>query len=60
MNNTLFGFTGIQVKAIEVEKNDLTEVNDFLDEYNGNIIDIQVIGMLYGRSRFIITYKAFE
>ena len=58
--NNVFGITGIRVKAIEVDKNDLTKVNDFLEEYDGNIIDIQVIPMLYGVSRFVITYKAIE
>lgn len=58
--NNVFGITGIRVKAIEVEKNDLTKVNDFLGEYDGNIIDIQVIPMFQGFSRFVITYKAIE
>lgn len=57
MNNMLH-ITGIQVKAIEVNKNDVSEVNEFLAEYDGNIIDIQIIPMMYGISRFVITYKA--
>ena len=56
----VYGITGIQVKAIEVNQNDLTEVNDFLLEYDGNIIDIQFIPMFHGVSRCIITYKVFE
>ena len=56
----MFGYTGIHVKAIEVDKNDVTEVNEFLEEYDGNIIDIQIIPMFQGVSRFVIVYKAIE
>ena len=56
--NSMYGITGIQTKAILVDKNDLTEVNEFLDEYDGNIINIQFIPMFQGLSRCIITYKA--
>lgn len=59
MNNML-NIKGIQVKAIEVNKNDVSEVNEFLVEYDGNIIDIQIIPMMYGISRFVITYKAVD
>lgn len=58
--NNVFGITGIRVNAIEVNQNDVTKVNDFLDEYDGNIIDIQIIPMFQGFSRFVITYKAIE
>lgn len=53
----MFGYTGIQVKAIEVDKNDVREVNEFLAEYDGHIFDVQVVPMFHGVSRFIITYK---
>ena len=55
--NNVFGITGIRVKAIEVNKNDVTEVNEFLNEYDGNIIDVQIIPMFQGVSRFVIVYK---
>lgn len=58
--NNIYGITNIRVKAIEVEKNDLTKVNQFLKEHDGNIIDIQIIPMFQGFSRFIITYHEFE
>ena len=58
--NNVFGITGIQVKAIEVNQNDVTAVNDFLEEYDGNVIGVQVIPMFQGMSRFIIVYKAIE
>ena len=53
----MFGITNIRVKAIEVDKNDTTEVNDFLKEYDGEIINIQFIPMFQGFSRCIITYR---
>ena len=52
----MFGITGIRVKAIEVDKDDLTEVNKFLEEYDEKVIDIQIIQMMYGKSRFVIVY----
>lgn len=58
--NNVFGITGIRVKAIEVNKNDVKEVNEFLDEYDGYIIDVQIIPMFQGMSRFVIVYKAVE
>ena len=58
--NTLYGITGIAVKAIETCENDMDEVNSFLAEYDGNIINIQPVPMLYGWTRFVITYKARE
>lgn len=54
----LFGITNIHVKAIEVSRNEMEEVNKFLEEHDGDIIDLQVMPMLYGMSRFIIIYKA--
>ena len=43
-----------------VNKNDTSEVNAFLDEYDGNIIDIQIIPLFQGYSRWMIIYKAIE
>lgn len=53
----IYGMKNIQVKTIEVNKNDLTAVNKFLKDHDGNIIDIQIIPLLYGCSRFMIIYK---
>lgn len=58
--NNLLGIMGIALKAIECDKNDMTEVNEFLDEYDGYIIDIQIIPLMYGKERVMITYKATE
>lgn len=60
MKGSMYGITGIQVKAFMVNQNDLTEVNKFLSEYDGNIIDIQFIPMFQGCSRCIVTYKAVD
>lgn len=59
----MFGITGIQVKIIDIYKNDMsgeTDLNLFLDEYDGNIIDIRTEQMMYGVTRFAIIYKAKE
>ena len=56
----LRGITGIRTKIIEVEGANTDELNDFLEEYDGYIIDIQTVGMLYGWCKFIIIYKAVE
>ena len=58
--NNMYGITGIKVKIIEVNSRETKELDDFLAEYDGNIIDIQTVGMLYGVCKFIITYKAVE
>ena len=58
--NNMYGITGIKVKIIEVSGKETEELDNFLAEYNGNIIDIQTVGMLYGVCKFIITYKAVE
>lgn len=54
------GITGIRTKIIEVEGVNTDELNDFLEEYDGYIIDIQTVGMLHGWCKFIIIYKAVE
>lgn len=57
---SVFGTTNIRVRAIETQGTDMSEVNDFLAEYDGNIIDIQTVGMLYGVTKFIIIYRYAE
>lgn len=56
----VYGITGMKVKIILVAHDDTKKLNEFLAEYDGNIIDIQTVGMLYGVCKFIITYKAFD
>jgi hypothetical protein len=57
---SLLGTIGIRTKIIEVEGDNVREVNDFLEEYDGYIIDVQTVGMLYGWCKFVILYKAVE
>ena len=58
--NNVFGITNIRVKAFEVNKNDVTEVNEFLAEHDSNIIDIQIIPMFQGYSRWMVIYHETE
>ena len=56
----IYGITGIKVKIIEVTANLTRELDDFIEKHDGNIIDIQTIGMMYGVCKFVIVYKATE
>ena len=56
----LCGITGIRVKTFVVEPNDNFELNTFLEEYDGKIIDISVAGMTLGLCTFVVTYKVVE
>lgn len=58
--NNVFGITNIRAKAFEVNKNDTSEVNAFLEEHDGEIIDIQIIPMFQGYSRWIVVYHETE
>ena len=58
--NNIFGITGIRTRSFQVEQNDTREVNAFLKEHDGNIIDIQIVTMLCGYSRWVIIYKKVE
>ena len=55
--NNLLGTKNIRTMAIEVNQNDLTKVNQFLNEHDGQVIDIQIIPLFQGMSRFIIIYQ---
>lgn len=54
----LYGITGIQVEAIDCTKNHLEELNEFLEEHDGDILEIQTVAMLYGVTRYVVIYKA--
>ena len=59
--NSIFGITGIKVKPIytdETRPSAMNAVNDFLDEYDGNIIDIKPLDLGNGCTRYVIIYKA--
>ena len=58
--NNVFGITNIRAKAFEVNKNDVTQVNEFLAEHDGDIIDIQIIPMFQGYSRWMVIYHEIE
>lgn len=58
--NNVFGITNIRAKAFEVNKNDVAEVNEFLAEHDGDIIDIQIIPMFQGYSRWVIIFHETE
>lgn len=40
--NNLYGITGIKVKAFGLKYSDKT-LNNFLEEHDGDIIDIQIV-----------------
>lgn len=56
----MFGIKGIQVKTFDVQNKQPDEVNEFLTEYDGNIIDIRTEQLMYGVTRYIIIYRAVE
>lgn len=56
----MLGIKGIQIKTFDLKCDEINIVNDFLMEYDGSIIDIQVAQMLYGVTRYVIVYKAKE
>ena len=53
----MFGIHGIMVKVIDCKDDDVKDLNQFLDEYDGNIIDIKTVPMLYGITRYVVIYK---
>lgn len=58
--NHLYGLTGLRVRAFEIQNEDTTKVNEFLEEYDGNIVDIAAVPMALGMTKIIVTYKAVE
>lgn len=55
--NNVFGITNLQIKTFDAFQDELTEINKFLTKHNGDIVDIQTVAMLYGKTRYIIIYK---
>ena len=59
--NKMFGITGIKVKFFSCfDKKDLDELNNFLCEYDGNIIDIQYQKSDVLLDSIMVVYKAFD
>ena len=61
---SIYGITDIHVKGIIINTgngyNMMDEVNKFLEEYDGNIIDISYVGQFSGQVLVNITYKYKE
>lgn len=57
--NKMYGITGIQVKFFVLDNN-AKELNEFLQEYDGNIIDIQYQQNDFAVRQIMVVYKAFE
>ena len=55
--SNVFGITNLQIKTFDCFQDELTEVNEFLKEHNGDVVNIQTEAMLYGKTRYIITYR---
>lgn len=56
----MLGQEMIQVKVIDCFQDKVEELNDFLMEYSGNIVDIKPVQMFQGWTRYIVIYKAIE
>lgn len=61
---SIYGVTDIHVKGIIINTgngdNMMDEVNKFLEEYDGNIINISYVGQFCGQVLVNITYKYKE
>lgn len=61
---SIYGVTDIHVKGIIINTgngdNMMDEVNKFLEEYDGSIIDISYVGQFSGQVLVNITYKYKE
>lgn len=60
MNEHPYYPAGTQVKMIDIQGTNADELNDFLIEYEGFILDIKPMGLMHGLTRYVIIYKAFE
>ena len=59
--NDYRGVLGIQIKTIDVVGDNESKVNEFLEEYDGYIIDIQIVPShrLHNVIKYIIIYQAY-
>ena len=61
---SIYGITDIHVKGININTangdNMMDEVNKFLEEYDGNIINISYVGQFSGQVLVNIAYKYKE
>ena len=58
--NKMYGITGIKVKFFVCQNTNADELNDFLEEYDGNIIDIQYQQNNFAVKQVMVVYKAVE
>lgn len=59
--NKMFGITGIMIKFFVCKSvKDTDELNNFLAEYDGNIIDIQYQQGSTPAKQVMVVYRAFE
>lgn len=60
MNEHGYYPVGTQIKMIDVQGINTDELNDFLIEYEGFILDIKPMSLFHGLTRFVVVYRAFE
>lgn len=53
----LYGLTNLLVKVIDCKGDNVEELNRFLYEYNGSIVEIQTVAMMDGLTRYVVIYK---
>lgn len=58
--NKMYGITGIKVKFFVCQNANADKLNDFLEEYDGNIIDIQYQQNNFAIKQVMVVYKAVE
>lgn len=58
--NKMYGITGIKVKFFVCQNGDANELNNFLEEYDGNIIDIQYQQNNFAVKQVMVVYKGIE
>lgn len=56
----LYGITNIAVKTFDIFRDETEGLNEFLAEYNGNIIEIQTVAMFQGVTRYVVIYRFAE
>lgn len=55
--NKMFGITNIKVEHMSCHSDDINLVNDFLEEHDGNIIDIQYQQNNFTHIQVLIIYQ---
>lgn len=58
--NKMYGITGIRVKFFVCQNENADELNNFLEEYDGNIIDIQYQQNNFAVKQVMVVYKEVD